>query len=67
MNAMFLNSNREMINLNYLINHMLISDIQDISDIQNYFKCIIIKHETLTDNLPAGIYVIKIANRITFK
>ena len=67
MNTMFLNSNREMINLNYLINHMLISDIQDMSDIQDYLKCIIKKHETLTDNLPAGIYVIKIANRITFK
>ena len=56
-----------MINLNYLINHMLISDIQGISDIQDYFKCVIKTHETLTDNLPAGTYVIKIANRITFK
>ena len=46
---------------------MLISDIQGISDIQDYFKCVIKTHETLTDNLPAGTYVIKIANRITLK
>ena len=35
-----------------------------VSDIQNYFECIIKKHETIADNLPVQIYVNKIKNRI---
>ena len=38
-----------------------------ISDIQDYFKYIIKKHETVTDNPPTRIYVNKIENMITFK
>ena len=38
-----------------------------ISDIQNYFKFIIKKHETLNENPPAQIYGNKIKNRIVFK
>ena len=36
-------------------------------DIQKCFKCIIKKHETLTNNLPIQVYVDSIENRITFK
>ena len=35
-----------------------------ITDIQDYFKFIIKKHETLTENLPIEIYVNRIINRI---
>ena len=38
-----------------------------VSDIQDYFKCIIKKHETIADNPPLQIYVNKIKNRIVFK
>ena len=38
-----------------------------VSDIPDYFEYIIIKHETIADNLPAQIYVNKIKNRIVFK
>ena len=38
-----------------------------ISDIQDYFKFIIKKRETLTENPPAQIYQNKIKNRIVFK
>ena len=38
-----------------------------IEDIQDYFGFIIKKHETLTENSPAGIYPNKIKNRIVFK
>ena len=38
-----------------------------ISDIQDYFKFIIKKHETLTENPPIQIYPNKIENRIVFK
>ena len=38
-----------------------------ISDIQDYFKYIIKKHKTVTDNPPIRIYVNKIENMITFK
>ena len=38
-----------------------------IDDIQNYFKFIIEKHETLTENPPVQIYPNKIKNRILFK
>ena len=35
-----------------------------ITDIQDYFKFIIKKHETLTENLPIEIYMNRIINRI---
>ena len=38
-----------------------------VSDIQDYFKCIIKKHETFTDKSPFQIYLNKIQNRIAFK
>ena len=38
-----------------------------ISYIQDYFKSIIEKYETVTDNPPIRIYMNKIENRITFK
>ena len=38
-----------------------------VSDIQDCFKCIIKKHETIVDNPPVQIYVNKIKNRIVFK
>ena len=38
-----------------------------IADIQDYFKFIIKKHETLTENPPVQIYPNKIENRIVFK
>ena len=38
-----------------------------VSVIQDYFKYITIKHETVTDNLPIAIHVNKIENRITLK
>ena len=38
-----------------------------IDDIQDYFKFIIKKHETLTENPPVQIYPNKIKNRIVFK
>ena len=38
-----------------------------IADIQGYFKFIIKKHETLTENSPVQIYSNKIKNRIVFK
>ena len=37
------------------------------SDIQDYLKYIIKKHETVTDNPPIRIYVNQIENRITFR
>ena len=38
-----------------------------VSDIQDYFKYIIKKHETIADNPPVKIYVNKLKNRIVFK
>ena len=38
-----------------------------VSEIQDYFECIIKKHETIADNPPVQIYVNKIKNRIVFK
>ena len=38
-----------------------------IADIQDYFKFIIKKHETLTENPPIQIYPNKIKNKIVFK
>ena len=37
-----------------------------VSDIQDYFECIIKKHETIADNPSVQIYVNKIKNRIVF-
>ena len=38
-----------------------------VPDIQDYFECIIKKHEKVADNPPIRISVNKIENRITFK
>ena len=38
-----------------------------LSDIQSYFKYIIEKHETVTDNLTIRIYANQIENKITYK
>ena len=38
-----------------------------VSDIQDYFKFIIKKYETLTENPPVQIYTNKTKNRIVFK
>ena len=38
-----------------------------VSDIQDYFECILKQHEIVTDNPSIMIYVNKIENRITFK
>ena len=38
-----------------------------VSDIQDYFECIIKKHETIADNPPLQIYLNKIKNRIVFE
>ena len=38
-----------------------------VSDIQDYFKYIFKKHETVTDNPSVRIYINKTENRITFK
>ena len=38
-----------------------------VSDIQDYFKCIIKIHETIANNPPVQIYVNKIKKRIVFK
>ena len=38
-----------------------------ISDIQNYFQCIIKKHEIIVNNSPVQIYENKIKSRIVFK
>ena len=50
---------------------MILFDLPDgshsISDIQDYFKFIIKKHETLTENRPIQIYPNRIKNRIVFK
>ena len=38
-----------------------------LSDIQDYIKCIIKKHETLTTNCPINVYINRINNRLVFK
>ena len=38
-----------------------------VSDIQDYFEYILIKHEAVTNNPSIRIYINKIENRITFK
>ena len=42
-------------------------DSYSIANIQDYFKFIIKKRKTLTENLPVQIYSNKIKNRIVFK
>ena len=39
----------------------------NIEQIQDYFKCIIEKHETIADDPPVQIYVNKVKNTIVFK
>ena len=41
--------------------------LYSISNIQDYFECIIKKHESIADNPPVQIYTNKIKNRIIFK
>ena len=38
-----------------------------VSDTQDYFKCILKEHETVTDNPSTRIYINKIENEIKFK
>ena len=38
--------------------------LYSISEIQNYFECIIKNHETIADNSPVQIYIKRIKNRI---
>ena len=45
----------------------LLDGSYSVSDIQDYFKYIIKKHQTIADNSPVQIYVNKIKNRIVFK
>ena len=45
----------------------LLDGSYSVSDIQDYFDYIIIKHEAIADNPPAQIYKNKIKNRIIFK
>ena len=45
----------------------LLDGSYSIAEIQDYFKFIIKKHETLTKNLPVQIYPNKIKNRLVFK
>ena len=45
----------------------LLDGSYSIAEIQDYFKFIIKKHETLTKNLPVQIYPNKIKNSIVFK
>ena len=49
-----------MINLNYLMDHI-------ISVIQDYFEYILKKHNKIIDNLLIRAYLNKIENRLTFK
>ena len=42
-------------------------DSYSVSDIPDYFKYIIKKHKTVTDNPSIKVYINKIENRITFK
>ena len=38
-----------------------------VSNIHDYFECLIKKHQTIADSPPVQIYVSKIKNRIVFK
>ena len=41
--------------------------VYSVPDTSDFLKCIIKKHETLTDNPSIRIHIKKIKNRITFK
>ena len=45
----------------------LLDSPYSVSDIEEYFKYIIKKHETVTDNPPIRTYVNKLENRIIFE
>ena len=45
----------------------LTDESYSVSDIQDYFECILKKHNEKIDNLSIRIYVNKLTNRITFK
>ena len=66
-----LNLNIRTINLKILLQLGMMNLISDgsysISDIQDYFECIVKKHEIITDNLPVEIYTNKIKSKIVFK
>ena len=49
-----------------MVNLIYPMEIYSVSDIQDYFECIIKKHETIADNPSVQIYVNKIKN-IVFK
>ena len=55
------NLNITTINLKFQLQKFQFNEIQD------YFECIIKKHETIADNPSVQIYVNKIKNRIFFK
>ena len=42
------------------------NDEYSLSDIQDYFACIIKKHETVADDPPIQIYINKIKNHVVF-
>ena len=48
-------------------NYLMADGSYSVSDIQDYFKCILNKHETVIDNSLMRMYLNKIENRITFK
>ena len=45
----------------------LIDGSYSVSDIHDYFECIIKKHETMIDNPPVRISVNKIENMVKFR
>ena len=45
----------------------LLDSPYSVSDIEEYFKYIIKKHETVTDNPPIRTYLNKLENRIIFE
>ena len=45
----------------------LLDGSYSVSDVQDYFECIIKQHQTVTDNPPIRRYVNKLENRITSK
>ena len=60
-------SHAKIINLKYQWNEDFELPGESISDIQDYFKYIIRKHETVSDNPPVIICVNKIERKIIFK
>ena len=47
--------------------HIALQNFYSVSDIQDYTKYIIKKHETLTTNPPIHVYINRINNRLVFK